>query len=382
MCRIRLGLEERPRCLQCGAEIPFEGGYKTFCSKSCQAKYNTQVRMDTFKERYGYTSSLAMPKTRETIKKTNMERYGVEHNFQAEPCKAKIRETNLKKYGATSPLGSKELREKGKQTSLRKYGTENPSSSEIVKAKVAKTCLERYGDTCVFGSNSSILETKVRASMIKKYGTYVPCKNQEIKEKMFQTNLERYGSKCSLGSPEIREKGIKTLLERYNVTNGWLIPEVRSRIDYKKVDETKRRNGTFNASEPERLLGELLRAEFGEDDVIPQYKSEAYPWRSDYYIKSLDFYIELQGFYTHGTHPFTSTDEDFQIIEDFSTKISEERVQGLIDIWVISDVIKRNRALEQDLNFLEIFDIRIGQIIQEVLDIVKNQKGYQLILNI
>ena len=166
------------------------------------------------------------------------------------------------------------------------------------------------------------------------------------------------------------------------MTNAYQIPEVRAKVDYEKVSETKRRNGTFNASEPERLLGELLRAEFGEDDVIPQYKSEAYPWRSDYYIKSLDFYIELQGFYTHGTHPFTSTDEDFQIIEDFSTKISEERVQGLIDIWVISDVIKRNRALEQGLNFLEIFDIIIENIIQEVLDIVKNQKGYQLILKV
>lgn len=383
MCRIRLGLEERPRCPQCGAEIPFEGGYKTFCSKSCQSKYNTPARMNTFKENHnGYISAFAMPKTRETIKKTNMERYGVEHNFQIESCKAKIRETNLKKYGATSPLGSKIIKEKSKKTWIEKYGADNPMRCEEIKNKVAQTCLERYGDTCVFGSNSSILESRVKASMIEKYGTRIPLKNEEIKEKMFQTNLEKYGTTCSLANPEVREKGIKTLLERYNVTNGWLIPEVRSRIDYKKVDETKRKNGTFNASEPERLLGELLRAEFGEDDVIPQYKSEAYPWRSDYYIKSLDFYIELQGFYTHGTHPFTSTDEDFQIIEDFSTKISEERVQGLIDIWVISDVIKRNRALEQDLNFLEIFDIRIGQIIQEVLDIVKNQKGYQLILNV
>lgn len=383
MCRIRLGLEERPRCPQCGAEIPFEGGYKTFCSKSCQSKYNTPARMNTFKENHnGYTSSFAMPKTRETIKKTNLERYGVEHNFQIESCKAKIRETNMKRYGAPSPLGSKILKEKSKKTWMEKYGTDNPMGSDEVKAKVAKTCLERYGDTCVFGSNSSILESKVKASMIEKYGTPIPLKNQEIKEKQFATNIERYGARCSLSNKEVREKGIKTLLEKYNVTNAYQIPEVRAKVDYEKVSETKRRNGTFNASEPERLLGELLRAEFGEDDVIPQYKSEAYPWRSDYYIKSLDFYIELQGFYTHGTHPFTSTDEDFQIIEDFSTKISEERVQGLIDIWVISDVIKRNRALEQGLNFLEIFDIRIENIIQEVLDIVKNQKGYQLILKV
>lgn len=45
MCRIRLELEERPRCPQCGAEIPFEGGYKTFCSKSCQAKYNVLFKI-------------------------------------------------------------------------------------------------------------------------------------------------------------------------------------------------------------------------------------------------------------------------------------------------------------------------------------------------
>lgn len=382
MCRIRLGLEERPRCPQCGAEIPFEGGYKTFCSKRCQVRYNSPARVATFKERYGTTSPWGLPKAIETKKKTNLERYGTECTFQVETCKEKIKATNLKRYGSEYPLGSKIIKEKSKKTWMEKYGADNPMRCEEIKNKVAQTCLERYGDTCVFGSNSSILESRVKASMIEKYGTRIPLKNEEIKEKMFQTNLEKYGTRCSLANPEVREKGIQTLLERYNVTNGWLIPEVRAKIDYEKVNETRRKNGTFNTSEPERLLGELLRAEFGEDDVIPQYKSEAYPWLSDYYIKSLDFYIELQGFYTHGTHPFTSTDEDFQIIEDFSTKISEERVQGLIDIWVISDVIKRNRALEQGLNFLEIFDIRIENIIQEVLDIVKNQKGYQLILKV
>lgn len=74
--------------------------------------------------------------------------------------------------------------------------------------------------------------------------------------------------------------------------------------------------------------------------------------------------------------------EDFQIIEDFSIKILEEKVQSLIDIWVISVVIKRNRALEQDLNFFEIFDINIQKVFSEVLDIVKNLKGYQLILKV
>ena len=183
MCRIRLGLEERPRCPQCGAEIPFEGGYKTFCSKSCQSKYNTPARMNTFKENHnGYTSSFAMPKTRETIKKTNLERYGVEHNFQIESCKAKIRETNMKRYGAPSPLGSKILKEKSKKTWMEKYGTDNPMGSDEVKAKVAKTCLERYGDIYVFGSNSSILESKVKASMIEKYGTPIPLKIKKLKK--------------------------------------------------------------------------------------------------------------------------------------------------------------------------------------------------------
>lgn len=39
-------------------------------------------------------------------------------------------------------------------------------------------------------------------------------------------------------------------------------------------------------------------------NTYTQYKSSVYPWHCDFYIKELDLYIEYQGYYTHGNHPF------------------------------------------------------------------------------
>lgn len=39
--------------------------------------------------------------------------------------------------------------------------------------------------------------------------------------------------------------------------------------------------------------------------VKRQYKDNIrYPWRCDFYIPELDYFIEIQGYYTHNTHPY------------------------------------------------------------------------------
>ena len=70
-----------------------------------------------------------------------------------------------------------------------------------------------------------------------------------------------------------------------------------------KAIDTKRKCHTLNTSKVEQLFREYLDNNF-TNDFEYNYKSELYPFNCDFYIKSLDLYIEIQGSWTHGDHPF------------------------------------------------------------------------------
>ena len=65
-----------------------------------------------------------------------------------------------------------------------------------------------------------------------------------------------------------------------------------------KVKDSKKKNKTFGKSKSEDQIYQLLLQKFNK--VERQYKSEQYPFACDFYIPSIDLYIEYQGFYTHG----------------------------------------------------------------------------------
>jgi hypothetical protein len=80
------------------------------------------------------------------------------------------------------------------------------------------------------------------------------------------------------------------------------------------VYETKKKNNTFHTSKPEDETYKILLGKWA--DVVRQYKSKEYPFACDFYIPSLDLYIECQYSWTHGDHPFDENNEnDRKIIE-------------------------------------------------------------------
>lgn len=369
--RLINGFEERPKCKNCGKEIDFNKGfkYRDFCCKSCQSKFNTQKRNETNREKYGSISPWSRQEVREKIKKTNLERYGSEHNWGSKELRDKIKKTNLEKFGYEEPLSCPEIREKGKKTLISKYGVDNPSKCGEIRKKTIQTNLEKYGDTSPFGSNSSL-----RKEIDEKLKLIRP----EIVEKVKKAHLERFGKECCLSSPEVREKAKATLLKKYGVTNPWCIPENRAKIDRQKARQTMIANGNARSSRVEDLLYSILLKHFDYSDIMREYNRDPrYPWHCDFYIESIDFFIELQGFYTHGTHPFDPTDENDLIAAEL---IKEKGWDNVLSIWCDSDVRKRNYALEKGLNYLEIFDIDVESIEDEILSIINNEKGYQLIL--
>ena len=123
-----------------------------------------------------------------------------------------------------------------------------------------------------------------------------------------------------------------------------------------KVDITKRKNGTFNTSKPEQEIKRLLEEKF--PNVQYQYKSEKYPFNCDFYIPELDLYIEFQGIWTHGKHPFSESVEDLETLDKWKTEsITSEFYKNAIEVWTIKDVEKRKIALQNNINLLEFFTI-------------------------
>ena len=67
-----------------------------------------------------------------------------------------------------------------------------------------------------------------------------------------------------------------------------------------KRNATLRKNNSYNKSKSEEKIYNLLLTKFNKSDIIRQYKSDLYPFACDFYIKSLDLYIEYNGHWTHG----------------------------------------------------------------------------------
>lgn len=126
-----------------------------------------------------------------------------------------------------------------------------------------------------------------------------------------------------------------------------------------KIHQTKKKNNSYRISRPEQEVYELLVAKFGKDDVMSQYRSEVYPFACDFYIVSLDLYIELNAFWTHGGHWFDSSDpkdrEELLRIEK-QRRLGKRLYDSYLHTWTVSDVLKRETAERMQLNYLVFWD--------------------------
>lgn len=103
----------------------------------------------------------------------------------------------------------------------------------------------------------------------------------------------------------------------------------------------------------------FLCIKFGELDVVRQYKCSRYPFHCDFYIKSLDLFIELNATWLHGGHWFDETDiSDLTVLSNWSDKVLLGHMfySVAIDVWTVRDVKKRRTALANGLNYLVFWD--------------------------
>ena len=302
--RLKNNLKKRPVCIICGKPVKYTSGhYAKFCSKECQY------------------SDLGKKITKEIKIKSNLEKYGVEHTSQLKEVTDKrtksradhvdkiqqhVRESLYKKYGAYDVMHIPHILQKIKNTNLKKFGVEFPlqqlkkENSEIYQ-KISQTC-------------------------INKFDVDSPLKNKEVREKIKQTNIQKYGVDNPLKNKEIWKK---------------------SQDNRQISSKSKLENNFLN----------YLKLKYEPDDIITQYKSKEYPYYCDFYIKSINLYIEIQGHWTHNDHPFDINNLNDQLIMNkWRTKsLSDKYYKNALNTWTIKDVEKRNTAIQNNLNYLEIF---------------------------
>lgn len=305
----------------------------------------------------------------ELRKKTLQQKYGVTNISQLKEIKDKKKQTTLKNYGVENPAQSSEIKNKMKETCLEKYGVESTNSLPDKKDKIKKTIQEKYGvDNIMQVFN---VQEKQKQTCIEKYGVDNAIKNKEIKDKKEQTCLDKYGKENLFGTEYFKNKSKETCTKKYNVENimqvfnNEQLNEDALKIKQKIIDniptmldkmyKTKKKNKSFNTSQPELQINNLLQKTF---KVICQYKSELYPFACDFYLPDLDLYIEYNGTWTHGAMPFENNESCNRQLQRWQEKAKTSKFyQNAIYTWTDLDVRKRQTAKQNNLNWLEFFSM-------------------------
>lgn len=255
------------------------------------------------------------------------------------------------------------------QTSIQKYGTTHPRQNKEENAKINKlrkeNNLKKYGVEEFVQTDE--YKQKLEKTSLKKYGVKHPFQSNEVKEKIHQTCLNRYGVDWPFQSKLAQQHQKETLLKKYGVTNSYCIPDVlksfreRKNEIQQKRDQAKRINKTFGSSIPENKSYLLLLSKFNKNDIIRQYKDNIrYPFNCDFYIISLDLFIECNYFWTHHTHFFDEKNEEDMIELQRMIKLSESHkfYIGAIKVWTETDLEKKKIAEQNNLNYKVFWNIK------------------------
>ena len=190
------------------------------------------------------------------------------------------------------------------------------------------------------------------------------CKNLygPTREKLINTNLQRYGVKFPLASKEIKEKCYKTISKRI-LENYYNSP--KSEV-------------TPYSSRGEHVIFDILKQHY--PDVVQYYRDKRYSsntgycWECDFYVPSLDLFIEYQGYISHGFHPFDKNDpKDIEHLNSLYERLNNKNIKestksilkSEINCWAYKDILKRNTAKKNNLKYVELFEKKVEKITEE-----------------
>lgn len=377
--RIKEKIEIRPVCKVCGKPVVFacQNGviFQQTCSPQCSGKDKDRQEKikNTCLKKYGTTCASKSPEVKEKMIKTSIERYGVTNGGGSEQSIEKAKRTTKERYGEEYYTRTKEYKERAREVNQRKYGKDYYTQTEEYRERAKATCLEKYGTE--YSVQAESVKEKARKTCLEKYGVTNGGSSEQAKQKAKGTCQEKYNVNYYTQTEEYKQKYKQTCLEKYGSTNYF-----SSEVFYEKVIKTKKSMSRF-----EQKIFDYLKEIFDESDIISQYKDERYKnqrtnykWNCDFYIKSLDLFIEVQGTKKHNNHPFNPNDQnDLNELALLKQKEQEKlkeknytRYSSIIEGWTVIDPMKRQVAQENHLKYLELFDSKIS--FEEFKNLISN----------
>lgn len=302
-------------CLECGKETNFTSlarGYKDFCSTKCSSgsQIVLQKQQETCLKRYGHKN---FGQGVEAQKKSSAKKREIWNNKSDEE-KQLIND----KIAETKSHWSKDFIEeisKKETASVKKYW-DNLSDDEMARV------------------------SSQHSKIVKEYWD-----NLSEEEKIVR--IEK-----SLGKQKnFSEEKKKQIHKKISVTRLNFTQEKNRELALKRA---KSRPSGFD-SLAEFRTNNVLISLFGKDDVVYQYIDERYPYPCDFYIKSLDLFIECHYYWTHGDHFFDENNQDDVKILEFWKSKGKPQYESAIYCWTVTDIKKKNCAIRNNLNYIALF---------------------------
>ena len=315
------------KCKMCGERckyISFIHGYSTYCCPKCVGRDEDVIN-----------------KNRET----NIRKYGEDYTYR----RCKLAQETIGKH---TDEEKQSIINKRKQTKLKKYGDENYNNTK----KQQETMVEKYGGV---GFSSEQVMKKYKETMRDRYRN----ENYRNSELGKLTSVEKYG----------QTHYSKTQTHKENMKKFWGDISEQTRQQFKdKQYLTKKKNNSFHTSSIEDKLYDW----FVENNIniIKHYKSELYPYCCDFYLPDYDLYLEIQGTWTHGPHPFDENNpDDLKLMDEWmELSMGSLYYQNAVTNWTQRDVMKRNTAKQNKINYLEVFSDKLDVCTKTINNYINN----------
>lgn len=121
-----------------------------------------------------------------------------------------------------------------------------------------------------------------------------------------------------------------------------------------RINATKKLNNSFNSSKPEEDFYKTLLTLFDIADIKRQYREDRYPFNCDFYICSLDIFIELNINWTHGGHKYNRCAKRDQVkVAEWREKSKQSKYYAkALETWLYRDPLKYYFAKQNKLNYM------------------------------
>lgn len=218
-------------------------------------------------------------------------------------------------------------------------------SEEQRVLKLEETQVEKYGGVGLAGQ---MTKEKAVQTNLQKYGVSNVMQSKVIQERLAEINTTKFGGMSPFNSYDVRLKAAKTRMAK-----------IYTQMEQFAKDGIIQNVNCFE-SFGEMIIFYKLIERFGRDDVFYQYgvhpSDKRYPFNCDFYIKSLDLFIELNAHYSHHTHWFDLTNPDDVLRRTHMLASGNKRNINAVKTWCETDLMKRNVAKDNHINYLVFWD--------------------------